>query len=190
MFLKVTSGIAKGTKLKVPSSGTRPTLSRVREALFDILKSADRLDNARVLDAFAGSGALGIEALSRGAGYCLFLEKDHAACQVIHENIRATGLQQKAEVRQQDAWGAVDPPEPWDIVFLDPPTRSSVGHMNFTRIEAFIKDMAAHQGLRSGGIWVVEHPKDWDMHIQVSGVTLIDARTYGSTGLSFFAPES
>ncbi|WP_231379390.1 16S rRNA (guanine(966)-N(2))-methyltransferase RsmD [Candidatus Solirubrobacter pratensis] len=122
--LRVIAGIHGGRTLKAPpGSATRPTSDRVREALFSILGA--RVQDARVLDLFAGSGALGIEALSRGAAQVVFVDDAPAAIRAIRENLEALRLH--AEIRRDDALrhlrGASEGGAQYDLVFLDPPYR-------------------------------------------------------------------
>jgi 16S rRNA (guanine966-N2)-methyltransferase len=127
---RIVAGSAKGRRLAVPAQGTRPTSERAREALFNSLAAlADRgadaaggLAGARVLDLFAGSGAVGLEALSRGASSVILVESDRAAATLLRRNVVTVGLP-GAEVRQRSAAaylsGGVD--DPFDLVFVDPP---------------------------------------------------------------------
>jgi 16S rRNA (guanine(966)-N(2))-methyltransferase RsmD len=118
--VRVVAGHYKGRRLKAPAgSGTRPTADRVREALFSILGSVEGL---RVADLYAGSGALGIEALSRGAASAVFVESDRRAAEVIRENVATVGAEH-AEVVQSDAipWLRSAAAARFDLVFCDPP---------------------------------------------------------------------
>ncbi|MEW2341705.1 MULTISPECIES: 16S rRNA (guanine(966)-N(2))-methyltransferase RsmD [Streptomyces] len=123
---RVIAGRAKGRRLSVPpGNGTRPTSDRAREGLFSTWQSllGGPLDGERVLDLYAGSGAVGLEALSRGAGHVLLVEADARAARTVRENARALGLP-GAEVRAGKAEQTVrtaPPPDPYDLVFLDPP---------------------------------------------------------------------
>ncbi|MBA5223220.1 16S rRNA (guanine(966)-N(2))-methyltransferase RsmD [Streptomyces jietaisiensis] len=123
---RVIAGRAKGRRLSVPpGNGTRPTSDRAREGLFSTWQSllGGPLDGERVLDLYAGSGAVGLEALSRGAGHVLLVEADARAARTVRENARALGLP-GAEVRAGKAEQTVrtaPPSDPYDLVFLDPP---------------------------------------------------------------------
>jgi 16S rRNA (guanine966-N2)-methyltransferase len=120
--MRVVAGSARGHKLVAPDgSATRPTSDRVREATFNALNSLDAIDEAIVLDLFAGSGALGIEALSRGAAHCTFVEHDRGALVAVRANLAATGLADRAEVVAADGLRFVDRPRPVDLVLADPP---------------------------------------------------------------------
>jgi 16S rRNA (guanine(966)-N(2))-methyltransferase RsmD len=120
---RVIAGSARGIRLRAPGEATRPFGDRVKETLFAILEPG--LPDARVLDLFAGSGAAGIEALSRGARAATFVERDRAATSVIEENLRRTHLADRARVVRADAlaWLAREGAAagPWDLVVLDPP---------------------------------------------------------------------
>lgn len=128
---RVVGGAAKGRRLAVPPSGTRPTSGRAREALFSSLAGLFEVGGTRVLDLFAGTGAVGLEALSRGAVAACFVESDRTACEILRRNVDAVGLA-GAEIhrrpaaayltqhRAPDSVGAGEN-APFDLVFLDPP---------------------------------------------------------------------
>jgi 16S rRNA (guanine(966)-N(2))-methyltransferase RsmD len=122
--MRVTGGSARGRRLEVPAvRGLRPTTDRARETLFNVL--GQRLDGVRVLDLFAGSGALGIEALSRGAARCVFVERDGGAVRGLLRNLEVTGTVESGEVMRSDWRTAVRrlavAGELFDLVVLDPP---------------------------------------------------------------------
>lgn len=120
--MRVVAGSAKGRRLNAPDGlGVRPTGDRVREAVFDMLGSLDVVEGRRVADLFAGTGALGIEALSRGAAAATFVERDQAALDVIRTNLVVTGLYARATVVPGDAldWAATAPRV--DVALVDPP---------------------------------------------------------------------
>ncbi|HEX7133323.1 MAG TPA: 16S rRNA (guanine(966)-N(2))-methyltransferase RsmD [Iamia sp.] len=121
--MRVVAGTAGGRRLTAPAgSGTRPTTDRVREAMFNALGSMGAVDGTRVLDGFAGSGALGIEALSRGAAACTFVERDRSARVVVEANLAATGLDDRARVIGGDVFDHLArTSERFDVVLLDPP---------------------------------------------------------------------
>lgn len=124
--MRVIGGRCRGRRLRAPAGrGTRPTSDRVREAVFDMLQSQTDLEGARVADLFAGSGALGIEALSRGADRAVFVDADPGAVACIRANLATTGLAPSAEVVRSDVmrWlsGAASAGPRFDLAFLDPP---------------------------------------------------------------------
>jgi 16S rRNA (guanine966-N2)-methyltransferase len=121
--MRVVAGRARGRRLQAPpGTDVRPTSDRVREAVFNALGSLDAIDGARVLDLFAGTGALGIEALSRGAASVVFVEEQRKVAALIHENLRHTDLAAHAEVVTMgaDRYLAGDPPS-FDLALVDPP---------------------------------------------------------------------
>lgn len=118
---RIVAGTAGGRRLKVPPKGTRPTSERVREALFSSLEAMVDLDGAKVLDLYAGSGALGFEALSRGAGHATFVESDKRAADVLKGNAKELGFAGTVVVnRTAEAYVAAEG-EKFDLVFADPP---------------------------------------------------------------------
>ena len=117
---RIIAGAARGRRLAVPPRGTRPTSDRVREALFSALQSRLDFDDLAVLDLYAGSGALGFEALSRGAARAVLVDADAKAVAVINQNARAVGLSATAHRRATRAFLDL-PAEPYDLVVLDPP---------------------------------------------------------------------
>jgi 16S rRNA (guanine966-N2)-methyltransferase len=125
--MRVVAGVAGGRRLLAPPGRRlRPTTDRVREAIFSSLTSMDAIRDARVLDLFAGTGALGIEALSRGAASATFVDADHAAIRAIEENLATTGLGGDARVVHGDALRYVESAErgsgePFDLALVDPP---------------------------------------------------------------------
>lgn len=120
---RIIAGSARGRRLQVPAGiGTRPTADRAREGLFSSLQSLLDLDGARVLDLYAGSGALGLEALSRGAGTATMVEEDPAAVTAIRTNIETLKLPGAFVVPQKVETFLANPPEPrYDLVLMDPP---------------------------------------------------------------------
>jgi 16S rRNA (guanine966-N2)-methyltransferase len=118
---RIVAGTAGGRRLKVPPKGTRPTSERVREALFNALETAGEIDGARVLDLYAGSGALGLEALSRGASEALFVESDRRAVDVLRGNVAALGLGGTVRAGQVETVVAAPASGEFDLVLADPP---------------------------------------------------------------------
>jgi len=120
--MRIIAGLAKGVRLAPVPAGTRPMADRVREGLFSSL--GEQVMGASVLDLFAGTGAVGIEALSRGAARALFVDSAPAAVKTIRENLRRTKLERLASVRRLDALAAVrQKPGEFGVVFVDPPYR-------------------------------------------------------------------
>lgn len=153
--MRVIAGQARGRRLAVPPGTTvRPTADRVREALFSSL--AARVPGARVLDAYAGSGALGVEALSRGAAWATFVERDARATRTVETNLERTGLTARATVvRATVARFCAEPRGgPFDLVLADPPYALAVGTV-FERLAA----LHAAGGLAPGALVVVERDR-------------------------------
>ena len=183
-MIKVIGGKHRGRALTTPDGdSTRPTSSRARESLFNILAHANwRADgmspliDARVLDGFAGSGALGIEALSRGAAHATFLDNDAAAIKLIGENLRTLGEAATAKVIRADV---TQPPalrdparEGCDLVFLDPPYRSN-------KAGPALAALAAAGWIKPGAIATVEVGNAEDV-LPPPGFEAIDERRYGA----------
>ena len=144
--MRVITGLARGRRLEtLPGEETRPTAERVKEALFSILQF--EIEGRRVLDLFAGSGQLGIEALSRGAADCLFVDSARDSVRLVQENLRRCGL--AARVLQCDALGILKSGEKFDLIFLDPPYGSGLEAKAIETVKEF--DI-----LSRGGIMVVE----------------------------------
>ena len=121
--IRIIAGSLRGRSIQVPEGGgVRPTADRVREALFSIL--ADRVPGARVLDPFAGSGALGLEAISRGAARAVLVEADRRAVAVIRDNVALLAVEDRVRVVHSDVFLALERgelPGPWDLILVDPP---------------------------------------------------------------------
>lgn len=149
---RIIAGRAGGRRLAVPPKGTRPTSDRVREALFAALDHDPGLDGAAVLDLGAGSGALGLEALSRGAAHALFVESDRRAASVLRRNVADLGLP-GAEVRAAPAASVLagPAPRPFDVVLVDPPY-----DLPDAEIAGWLAAAAAHGWLGADATVVVE----------------------------------
>ena len=179
--MRVISGQAKGRRLKpVPGEGTRPITDRVKENLFNVLQS--QLSEARVLDLFAGTGGVGIEALSRGASQAVFVENSRQAIQVIRENLTATGLAAAAQVVRADVFAYLsgDPPAPFDLIYVAPPQYQELWAKAVLAVDT-------HPAwLTPNGVVIVQiFPKEYHP-LALTHLTLVDQRTYGSTMLCFY----
>ncbi len=176
---RIVAGVAGGRRLAVPPRGTRPTTDRVREALFNVLAVRLDFDGLRVLDLYAGSGALGLEALSRGAASVVFVDSDRRAAEVIGRNIETVGLP-GATVRR----GAVATvlaaaaPAPVDLVLADPPY--DVGADEVDRILA---DLGRNGWVSTGSVVVVERPTSSPPLTWPDTWAPWPARRYGDTRL-------
>ena len=163
--MRVIAGEARGRPLRAPKgSAIRPTSDRVREAMFNALGSQFDLHGARVVDLFAGSGALGVEALSRGAAEAVFVDHDAAARRVIVENLRTTGFHDRATVRGGDATAPWCGGERFDVAFCDPPYRFDGWHNLLVGLPA---DWAVLESDREVGV--------------AEGWEIVRSKRYGST---------
>ncbi len=185
--MRVVGGIAGGIPLHVPKSDLRPTMEVVRNAIFNSL--ADIVPGARVLDLFAGTGGLGIEALSRGASSCLFIESDRRACEAIRRNLEKTRLA-GGEVTTSDVMRWLERSAPhaaFDLVFADPPYVQKKGDRDFA------KELVASAGLRRalapGGILVLEHLPGAPLLLDDRWECTRDKR-YGATAVAFLRATS
>jgi 16S rRNA (guanine966-N2)-methyltransferase len=182
--MRVIAGRFKRRLLKAPKGmDTRPTSDRLRESLFSIL-GWERIQGARVLDLFAGTGALGIEALSRGALYAVFIEKNSQTLKVLHENIQSLGLRQESRILRWDIQKdlrCLKGEAPFDLIFMDPPygrglTPLALDHLKKTGL------------LHETSLMVCEHTEEDALPEPDTGFTLLDLRIYGKTRLAFFEP--
>jgi 16S rRNA (guanine966-N2)-methyltransferase len=179
--LRVIAGTAKGRRLKmVPGVGTRPITDRVKEALFGILGTD--VEGAAVLDLFAGTGGVGIEALSRGAARATFVENDRLAIKTIEDNLRATGLSQRARVVRTDAFIYLrnDPRDSFDYVHIAPPQSASLWAETLQALDA------RPGWVNPDGVAVAQiHPREF-AELPLQNFGLVDQRRYGSTLLCFY----
>ncbi len=169
--MRVIAGQWRGRRLLAPKGeATRPTADRTREALFSMLTSRlGSFEGLSVADLFAGSGALGLEALSRGAASCLFVEQDPAALDALRANIAALGAS-GAEVRATSVLALSPAPRPYDLLLLDPPYRSGAGSVALDRL--------ARLGWTGPATWIsIETAKD--EVVEVAGFTADTVRTHG-----------
>ncbi len=178
--MRVIAGKAKGLRLKRPAARhLRPTSDLVRGAIFDILASL-RVDSTRALDLYAGSGALGIEALSRGARWCDFVEQDRAACAIIRENLALAGFQERGQVHCLPVEKALNRLEgPYDLVLMDPPYEDEGA-------VAVVARLAGSPLVRPGSTLVVEHPWRCLPADQWGPFTLASRKRHGDTGVSIY----
>jgi 16S rRNA (guanine(966)-N(2))-methyltransferase RsmD len=181
--MRVITGLAKGQRLKAPKGlKTRPTTDRVKESLFNIL--ADIPQRAKVLDLFAGSGGLGIEALSRGAEYAVFVDKSSASCQVIKDNLQSTGLQEKAAILRNDVLEVLEQLKRqghiFTLIFCDPPYMTGLAEATLQRVNKL-------KVVTYGAIFVAEHSRREEMANHIGGFTLVRREQYGDTVMSFYS---
>jgi 16S rRNA (guanine966-N2)-methyltransferase len=178
---RIVAGVAGGRRLAVPPQGTRPTSDRVREAVFNAVQSRTDLDGARVLDLYAGSGALGLEALSRGAAHVRFVESDRRAGAVLRRNVEALGLPgAQLSIADVAAVLQADPGRPYDVVLADPPYALGTDELN-----RVLAGLSTGHWLATGALLVVERaarsvPPTWP-----DGVAALTQRRYGDTGVYY-----
>ena len=179
--MRVIAGSAGGIQLTVPQRGVRPTMDRVKAAIFSSL--ADQVIGARVLDLFAGSGALGIEALSRGAASALFVEENSAAVAAIERNLARTKLE--GHVRKQEVFAflrSAQGRDPFRIIFADPPYEKSKSGGEFTQL--LLENVSLAEMLEPTGIFVLEKRPGEKMR-PTPLWEIIRAREYGATEVLF-----
>ena len=186
--MRVTSGKFGGRTLVAPDDlRVRPTSDKVRQAIFNILEHRDFangfvLENAAVIDLFAGTGALGIEALSRGARFCLFVDEDADSRALQRQNVEALGLTGVSKIWRRDA-GDLGPLNtgsggPFNLAFLDPPYRKGLA-------EKCLVSLKAGNWLAADAVIVVETATDETLTTE--GFTKLDERDYGETRVTLLA---
>ncbi len=179
--MRIVGGTFRGRKLATPANDSiRPTTDRTRESLFNILSNRIDFNGLRVIDLFAGTGALGVEALSRGAAFCQFVEKAPAGCNLIRQNIEALGVEENTHLQRTDATRLKEcsPCEPFDLAFMDPP---------------YGKKMAEKSAacLLSGG-WLKENAQlvieetAANAPTEIPGFQLEEQRRFGGSTIVFF----
>lgn len=174
---RIVAGAAGGRRLQVPSRGTRPTSDRVREAVFSAVESRMDLDGARVLDLYAGSGALGLEALSRGAAHARFVEADRSAAGLLRRNAAALGLSgAQITVAAVEAVLVEPPCEPYDLVLADPPYAKGEAELG-----AVLAALVSRCWLAPGALLVVERAARSPAPSWPEGVAVLTHRRYGET---------
>jgi 16S rRNA (guanine966-N2)-methyltransferase len=186
--LRIIGGTAKGRRLQTPPKSTakrtgrpviRPTADRAREALFSIIGS--EVENAWVLDLFAGTGALGLEALSRGAWSAVFVDKNSQSITLIQKNIELCGFSDKSSIIKRDLAKSLSflerilPGKEFSLIFIDPPYKKGLS-LNM------IKELSSGALLASSGLIIVEDDADIELPRSMGLLTLIDQRQYGDTG--------
>ena len=183
--MRVVGGIKKGRRLaSFTGRSIRPTSDKVREAVFNILPRD--FPFKKVLDLFAGTGAMGIEALSRGAGDAVFVDNDRVSIGVIKKNIEACGLESAARIIKKDALDAIRSlskrGEKFDLIFIDPPYESAL-------VEKSIRAVDEEGILSADGFLVAETSKRAPVSLELSNLERVDERSYGDTLVYFFVPR-
>ena len=186
--MRIITGSARGIAIKVPRSELRPTTDRVREAIFSML--GDLVPGARVLDLFAGSGALGLEALSRGADSCVFVEQHRVACACIEGNMKTARLQ-NGRVMRADAFATIEKLSAdggtFDLILADPPYAKKPGDPDFA--QRLIQSPALRHLLRDGGWFVLETMVTKRADEAMRHWTIVRDRAYGETRVLLLQPH-
>ena len=185
--MRIVAGKFKGRELLGPTSiATRPTSDRVRESLFNILAhgvEGFEMEGARVMDLFAGTGALGLEALSRGAKFCQFVEESAEARGIIRKNADAFGAIGQCKIWKRDATdlGSCTPQSPFELVFIDPPYGQGLG-------KKALQALVDGSWLTAGGMVVLEDSDAAEV-AEVVGLTLVDTRIYGAACVRIYRKD-
>ena len=167
--VRVVAGDLRGRRIEAPTTeATRPTTDKVREAVFNSLRSMEVVEGARVLDLFAGTGAMGIEALSRGAAHCVFVESDRAALAVLRTNLQQLGVADKSTVISGDAVMQASQQQGIDLLIADPP----YGYMDWARLLVGV----------TAGLVVLESDREVG---DIEGWSTVRAKKYGRTHVAF-----
>ena len=181
--IRVISGRFGGRKLDAPSESntrTKPMGERIRNAMFNSLGS--EVDGARVLDAFAGTGSVGIEALSRGAAFATFVDRDNVAGKILQKNVMSLGIENQIEVIRTSVnnWLETANPDSYDMIFADPPYHD-LQLSTVSRLLAILKP---------NGLMVLSHPGRGEVpNLEKLGIVVVDNRSYGNAHLTFFRRE-
>jgi 16S rRNA (guanine(966)-N(2))-methyltransferase RsmD len=182
--MRIISGTSKGRKLVTPrSQSLRPTSDRVKESIFNILQ--DEIVGKVVLDLFAGTGNLGIEALSRGAKKTIFVEKGRQALRLIQRNLTQFGLEERSEILPKDANRAIgilkQKGESFDLILMDPPYEKGL-------IQRTLMKLNSYPIYHKDSILVIEHDRREPLSTVMDGWNLIRQRRIGDTLISFLTP--
>jgi len=183
--MRIISGTSKGRKLVTPrSQSLRPTSDRVKESMFNILQ--DDIVGKVVLDLFAGTGNLGIEALSRGAKKTIFVEKGRQALRLIQRNLTQFGLEERSEILPKDAIRAIgilkQRGESFDLILMDPPYEKGL-------IQKTLMKLNSYPIYHKDSILVIEHDRREPLSTVMDGWNLIRQRRIGDTVISFLTPQ-
>jgi 16S rRNA (guanine966-N2)-methyltransferase len=184
--MRIIGGVHRSRLLRSPKGvSTRPTSDRVREAMFSILDSHRTLEGARVLDLYAGTGALGLEALSRGARWVTFVECSRSALDALRANVSTLGVEQQVRIVPALAERSADTvvrDAPFDFILADPP----YALVRNGEVAETLGELVRKSVLTSGTRVVLEHGKG-DVSPSIDGLSLSEARRYGDTMLAFYA---
>jgi 16S rRNA (guanine966-N2)-methyltransferase len=199
--MRITSGIAKGHIVRMPAGpAIRPTLDMARKAIFDIIGSA--IKDARFLDLFAGTGANGIEALSRGAKNAVFVDSSRFCIKAIRENLEKTRLIERAEICQNDVFEFIKSysrrerniESAFDVVFADPPyymkvvpkTAKNTHDGESSAAKMTLQTLSSTNILSISSVVIIEHPLEKEMPDCDGNLAMLKTRCYGSTAISIY----
>ena len=176
--MRVITGKARGRKLQTLSGNhVRPTTDIVKEAVFSIIQFG--IEGRTFLDAYAGSGQMGIEALSRGAAKAVFLDNSRHSCEIVRKNLEVTGLSENAVIKNTDTLSYLTgTPEKFDIVFIDPPYRTGILMQTLEKMPGVMK---------KGGIMICEHPVEEKMPEEIQDFVLKKEYKYGKIVISLYS---
>lgn len=183
--MRIIAGKAGRIAIKVPSAVARPTTDFVRQAVFSIL--GEKVENARVLDLFAGSGALGLEALSRGANSCTFIDEHRQAVSVIHENLAKARLDGGHAVKSEVVTFLKRDAATYDLIFADPPYWKFYGDKD--HVTDLLKSGLIPPRLAPGGWFIVEISSN-QKSPQCEDFTITARREYGSSAIVIYQPNA
>ncbi|AJD90888.1 rRNA methyltransferase [Jeotgalibacillus malaysiensis] len=183
--MRIISGDKRGIQLQaVPGTNTRPTTDKVKEAIFNMI--GPYFDGGNGLDLFAGSGNLGLEALSRGLEHMIFVDKDRKAFQTIKDNIKKCGYEDYAEVYRNEAERALKAVAKrelqFECIFLDPPYKNK-------QLEAYLTFISEHHMLSETGVVMCEHDSGTKVPETAGSLVLTKHELYGTTGISIYKRE-
>jgi 16S rRNA (guanine966-N2)-methyltransferase len=182
--MRIIAGKAGRIAIQVPGGVARPTTDFVRQAVFSILST--QVEGAKVLDLYAGSGAIGLEALSRGAASCTFVEENRAACAVITKNLEKTHLDGGQVVKAEVSAFLKRDPRQYDLIFADPPYWKHHGDKD--HIGDLLTSGLARARLAHGG-WIIVEVSSRHKSPEAGGLRLIDRREYGSSAILLYAGD-
>jgi len=185
-MVRIISGVAGGIPIKVPpTEKTKPTLDRVKESVFSILHPY--IPGTKVLDLFSGSGNLGLEALSRGADFAVFVDNSRLCTQIIKENIKKTRMEEKAQVVQSDVYRAIQhfarQGMQFDMILLDPPYAQDFVIKTLQMIEE-------NGIIVENGLIAVEHIESEPVPDRIGSLVKVRSKHYGDTVFTFFIRNS
>ncbi|MFO7898343.1 MAG: 16S rRNA (guanine(966)-N(2))-methyltransferase RsmD [Planctomycetota bacterium] len=190
--MRIIGGENRKLKLAAPRGReVRPILDRVRESLFGILRND--VPGAAVADLFAGTGVIGLEALSRGAASCVFVDRDPRCVGTIRENVRRAGRRDQVRVVRADALrsarpgGPLEIDAPFDLIFVDPPYRLMRSPRNRGRVTRLVEQLGAPDRLSEGGVLVLRYPRDAAVPARIGPLAKVDRRRYGGMKIALFA---